>query len=154
MPENARAATPNFDTYPAPSPGSTAAPDRQLPEDPMGARLTETAETIGTAVGKAVNTVRDLPERLEGMKDDMKHRLQVVRRQGGPSAGDKIKDKAEELKDKAGELKERAGEKVGKARQRASRLASENPLAVILAAGIAAFALGVILRLWRSNRGY
>ena len=153
MPENA-SATPNFDTYPAPSPGPAARPDRQLPEDPTGARLTETAETIGTAVGKAVNTVRDLPNRLEEMKDDMKQRLQVVRRQGGPSAGDKIKDKADELKDKAEEWKERAGDKLGEARQRASRMASESPLTAILAAGLAAFAVGVILRLWRSNRGY
>jgi hypothetical protein len=153
MPENARA-TPNFDTYPAPSPGPTARPDRQLPEDPTGARLTETAETIGTAVGKAVNTVRDLPGRLEDMKDDMKHRLQVVRRQGGPSAGDKLKDKADELKDKAGELKQQASDKLGEARQRASRMANESPLTVVLAAGIVAFAVGVILRVWRSNRGY
>lgn len=151
MPNRAgRTEVPNFDTYPAPSPGPEGVPPERQLETELPAsneRLNRTAENVGTAVGTAVNAVRDLPDRLQ----DMKQRLKIVRGAGEPSKADEIKVKA---KEKADELKETAGRKIDEARSRATHLANQYPIQVILAAGAIAFAVGLILRLWRSDRGY
>ena len=127
--------SPNFDTYPAPTPSA----QRALPEGTPGdERLNDTAEQIGSAVGRAVRTVRELPEQLGSLKD----RFTVIRGRGQQAASEK-----------AQELKETANQQMQRTRRRIDHLVSEYPLQVILAAAGAAFVLGVALRVWRSNRG-
>lgn len=127
--------SPNFDTYPAPTPSA----QRALPEGTPGdERLNDAAEQIGSAVGRAVRSVRELPEHL----DALKHRFTVIRGRGREAASEKVQD-----------LKESTNQQVQRARQRIDHLVSEYPLQVIVTAAGAAFLLGIALRVWRSNRG-
>ena len=149
--------TPNFDTYPAPTPAA----ERMLPPgNPGDERLNEAAEQIGATVGRAVRTVKQIPDQLGTLKD----RFTVIRGRGQGAAVDKARelkdlaaDKARELKDAAGEkareLTRTAGEQFQRTRRRIDALVDEYPVQVILGAAGIAFLLGVSLRLWRSNRG-
>ena len=126
--------SPNFDTYPAPAPA-----DRTLPAGhPGDDRLNEAAEQIGSTVGRAVRSVRDLPEQLGGLQD----RLTVIRGRGQRLA-----------EEKAREIKGAAIERMERTRRRIGLLVSEYPLEVIVATAGVAFLLGVSIRMWRSNRG-
>lgn len=112
-------------------------PERELPAgDDMNPRLRNTAESVGTAVGKAVNKVRTLPRRVSEMRD----RFTVIR--GG----------AGEATSSTEDLKDTARQKMYEARSRARFYAHEYPLQFIAAAGAAGFFLGFILRVWRSSR--
>ena len=158
--------TPNFDTYPAPTPSA----ERILPPHTGDDALVETAEQIGATVGKAVRVVKQVPEQLGTLKD----RFTVIRGRGQDVATEKARelkdiagekareltnaagDKARELRDAAAqgarELRRAAGEQLDRARRRADYVVSEYPVQVILGAAGVAFLLGVGLRVWRSNR--
>ena len=149
--------TPNFDTYPAPTPS----PDRTLPPGNTGdARLNEAAEQIGATVGRAVRTVKELPDQLGSLKD----RFTVIRGRGQAATTEKAREltdaateQARELKDaaseRARELRRAAGEQIQKTRRRIAGIVDEYPLQVIAGAAGIAFLLGITLRVWRSNRG-
>src|SRR5512142_2578140 len=66
-------------------------PRRELPEH---SRLNSAAETIGSAVGTAVERARQLPERLQ----DMKARFTVVRGRTQEDARSKAQEMSEDLK--------------------------------------------------------
>ena len=121
---------------------ATSDPERLLPEQGTetyrGAnRITSTAESIGNAVGTAVERVKQLPQRLQ----DMKKRFTVIR--------GRAQDQA---LDKASELKNSAAATARQARNRAERMAHENPLAFIAGAALLGAVLGVALRIWRDSR--
>ena len=127
--------SPNFDTYPAPTPSA----DRLLPEaHARDERLNDAAEQIGSNIGRAIRGVRQLPDQLLSLKE----RFTVIRGRGRRVASEKAQD-----------LKKAAGEQVQRTRRRINGAVNEYPLQVILAAAGVAFLLGVGLRVWRSNRG-
>lgn len=105
--------------------------------------LNEAAESIGSAVGKAVDTVQHLPERLQ----DMKRRFTVIRGRAQRDVG----AKTDELKFKAGEFKDEAALRVSEARSRAERIARQYPLQTILAMAGVGLLLGMALRIWRDH---
>jgi ElaB/YqjD/DUF883 family membrane-anchored ribosome-binding protein len=107
----------------------------EIPGEPSP-RLRETAETVGTAVGNAVNKARDLPRRLS----DMKRRLTVIRGRA-----------REDAATTAEEVRETARQRFQQAQTRVRHYAHEFPVQFILAMGGVAFVLGVFLRVWRSN---
>jgi ElaB/YqjD/DUF883 family membrane-anchored ribosome-binding protein len=149
--------TPNFDTYPAPIPAA----ERTLPPGNAGDdRLNEAAEQIGSTVGRAVRTVKQLPDQLGSLKD----RFTVIQGRSRGAASEKARElkdaagaRARELKDAAGararELKDAAGEQLQRTRRRIDEIVDEYPLQVILGAAAIAFLMGISLRVWRSNRG-
>ncbi len=98
------------------------------------------AERVGDAVGAAVEKVKELPDRLQ----DMKERFTVIRGR----AQEDITNRASELAD---DLKEQAQVTVDRARLRAQRLKRENPLAVIAGAAVLGLVLGIVLRIWRDH---
>ena len=130
-------------------------PERELPAETraVNPQWNRTAEQIGSTVGRAVAKVRQMPQRAERaaqeLTNEVRDRLEVIRRQQGPSATTRLREKAEQTAD---ELKGRARENVQVARNRAQRLARENPIEVIVVTFGAAFILGIALRIWRSNR--
>jgi hypothetical protein len=123
-------------------------PERELPsaETTRNTRLHETAETIGAAVGNAVETAKQLPRRLQRelprRLEDMKKRFTVITGRGKQGASATTT-----------EWKETAQERLSQARNRAQYLADEYPLRVIAGAAVTAFIVGFALRVWRSNRG-
>lgn len=126
-------------------------PERELPADTRASnpQLNGVAEQIGSALGRAVSKVREMPRRGEQLKDELRDRLQTIReRDTGPGIATRVRDKAEQTAD---QLKIRASENVDIARNRAERMARENPVELIAAAFGIAFLVGVGLRIWRSN---
>ena len=134
------------------------------------------AEVVGRGVGTAVAEVRRIPRRLDGLKS----RIHLVSKKAGSSAEGKAaerRDAAEigllELADKASvytsEIGYRAADRLESlrsnawwklealrtlARHRVVRLRQwkpARPLQVVVISASAAFALGVMLRIWRSN---
>jgi ElaB/YqjD/DUF883 family membrane-anchored ribosome-binding protein len=110
------------------------------------------AESVGTSVGKTVNTVNN----------SVKTGLDVVSERT-KEAGEKLAEIAEETRVRAQNLALEAGRRAQdmreaaifrarKARSEARRIANERPIETILAVAGAAFVVGVALRIWRSNR--
>lgn len=120
-------------------------PERELPvesvvvEEPaeLNPRLRDTAESVGTAVGKAVGKVREFPRRVS----EMKERFTVVRGRA-----------QEDAASTAGELKESARQKVDQVRSRVQYYSREYPLQFLAGVGATCFVLGFALRIWRSSR--
>lgn len=111
---------------------------RALGQIPGGASKAQgAAQTVGSAVGRAVNTARDLPRRLSEMKD----RFTVIRGRTQGEAGST-----------AQEVRQTAKQKMDQARSRVQFYANEYPVQFILGVGAACFVVGVFLRVWRSNR--
>ena len=108
----------------------------EIPEKPSP-RLRGTAETVGSAVGKVMNTARDLPRRVA----EMKERFTVIRGRTQENAASTAED-----------LKETAKQKARQAQTRVQHYAHEYPLQFIGAVGAAGVVLGIILRVWRSSR--
>jgi len=176
------APTPNLETWPDSSPHTASAASR-LPgtspkvDEAMGRQMEreqqmhEIAEQIGTALGKAVNGVRGLPDRVRNglhivkgqarehagsatdaaseLAQSMSERISSLRQEASQTAA-QWREKAGQ---RAGELNELAGERIAEARSRAARFTSENPIQMILAFAAASFVIGFGLSLWRSNRG-
>jgi ElaB/YqjD/DUF883 family membrane-anchored ribosome-binding protein len=119
-----------------------------LPEEAEDrSRLESAAESVGSTLGRAVSTVRDLPRRLT-----------VIR--GG--AGQKSSQMAEEASAKLDDLKEQASVKLddlkSQARNRAQLLRErtefyihEYPLQCLGGIFGAAFLTGIALRIWRTR---
>ncbi len=145
----AQAVYPNDETrFPAqPEPGvaepvyrPNAAPVARVRSQQTNLALNNAAETVGEAVGSAVTTVKELPDRLQ----EMKERFTVIR---GRAQQD-LKTKAADLAD---DLKEQAKRTAGEARTRAQRMSRQQPVAVILGAAAVGMVLGIILRIWRDH---
>jgi ElaB/YqjD/DUF883 family membrane-anchored ribosome-binding protein len=138
---------PNFDTYPGGRPTGRASLPPADGEAERERRLNGAAESVGNWVGKAVNRARELPERLESVRD----RFTVVAgRQRDAAAG-----RASEWKDRAqrrgDELRQSAEQQLLRARLRAEQVTREYPLQVIAACAALGIVAGITLRLWRSR---
>jgi ElaB/YqjD/DUF883 family membrane-anchored ribosome-binding protein len=116
----------------------------------------------GRARESAASTVDALRHEAQTRVDELRHTAEIRLRSARAVAADKIEDLRESPASRiagvraaaAGrleDLRERAAEAGERARRRAVRVADEEPLKVILVAGVAAFAAGVALRLWRSS---
>ncbi len=108
----------------------------EIPGEPSR-RLRGTAETVGSVIGRAINTARDLPRRVA----EMRERFTVIRGRTQQNAAST-----------AEELKETARQKARVAQTRAQHYAHEYPLQFIGAVGASCVVLGMILRVWRSSR--
>ncbi len=132
---------PEFDTYPSP----------ESQEDAGGSSPQSAAEQLGSTVGRAMRVARELPQRVDQMRVDLRHRMTVIR--GGASSS--LANKASELKEAAQQKledgKQRAVELARQARERAARITDERPLQVLLGIFAAGFIAGVAFRL-RRNR--
>jgi len=102
--------------------------------------LSTAAERVGIMVGTALERVKELPDRLQVMKQ----RFTVIR--GRKQA--ELSNRASEL---AGDVKDKAQRTVSNARSRAERLAHEEPMKFIAGAAAIGLVLGTALRLWRDH---
>ena len=146
-PLRSSADVPEFDTYPAGV--ARIEPERELP--PAGnPRLERNATKIGSTLGETVATVRELPKRFKEMPERMNE------------LGEQVKERAHELREDARQAMEEIGgkmrQKLGQVRERAAampgqakEISRQKPFHVIAGAAIAAFCIGVGLRIWRSS---
>lgn len=161
-------AEPGASRLPGTPPKVDEARGRQMEREQQ---MHEVAEQIGTALGKAVNGVRGIPDRVrKGL-----HLVKGQARERAESATDAASDLAQSMTERisslrqdaaqtaaqwktkagqrAGEFNERAGEQIAEARDRVARAADRNPIQMILGFAAASFVIGFGWRLWRSNRG-
>ncbi len=112
----------------------------ELPKALPQSKIHAAAERVGDTLGGAVGKVKELPARLQEMKD----RFTVIR---GRAQRD-LSNRAEEIAD---DLKQQAQLTVTRARTRAERIRREKPVAVILGAAAFGLVLGIALRIWRDH---
>jgi ElaB/YqjD/DUF883 family membrane-anchored ribosome-binding protein len=107
------------------------------PELTPGSPLRGTAQSVGTAFGKAVAKARGVPSRMA----ELRQRFTVIR-------GKAREDTASAAQD----IRQNARQKLTSVRTRAQYYAHEHPLEFIVAAGGVGVVLGFALRIWRSSR--
>lgn len=117
---------PDFDTYPADPPKPEALPSRTidsnmpLPRGQSNTALEQTARQVGTAVGKAVVTIRKTQERLKDVAsqtgDAAASRLSDVKTRAQETAN-RVSNIGETVKNKAQEWTETATAKAEELRQ-------------------------------------
>src|SRR5688572_29620921 len=133
---------PAYDTYPAPE-GTAAAANLEAPSggaayDPRRRRsMTDAGNQIAGTIERARHLARELPQRM----DDVRQRVDMIRGRVGEQSAQQF--------DRARMFAGRAWHDV---RFRADRMRRERPLQVLAGAAIAAFAVGAMLRIWRSRR--
>lgn len=161
----------NFDTYPAEPPQSGNVYRRE-----SETALEQRARQVGSAMGKAVATVRKAQDnvrniasasseagasltetakdkaklavaRISGLADSAKSKAQ----EWGETAANQADQLRQTTQEKAAELRSQIKNGYFRARIRANQVARDYPLHVVLAAGIVGFAIGVGLRIWRAN---
>lgn len=163
-------------------------PERELPEHatpsaighipgtPANPRLNSAAESVGSALGTAVSSVRGIPNKLQ----DAKARFTVIRGRQAQDVQDAAEQTVNRIRDAGAELTEQARERLAdvksqaqqrlgevrdaaiqrvddarqsllQARDRADHLAHEYPLHVIAGAAAFGMLLGFGLRIWRDH---
>ncbi|HKD85040.1 MAG TPA: hypothetical protein VKB58_09855 [Terriglobales bacterium] len=152
------------------------------PATTVNPSLNRSAEAVGRGLGSAVAGVRRLPQQLRSrihlVGENAASKFAELRGAAETKAAN-LRDAAEvgllELADKAAAYTSAAGTRRGSRMQRLRRVAMcrvdslryearrgvaaltawqpEDPLRVLLVGASAGFALGVILRAWRGNRG-
>jgi len=109
----------------------------------------QSAAQVGSALGQAVTRMLEVPRRAQKAKQqirsEVRDRVQVILDHAQPQ---RLQEEAGRI---ANELRSRAKENAHIVRNRAERLVRERPLEMVAAAFVAAFILGVSLRIWRSN---
>ncbi len=117
-------------------------------------RLNSAAETVGSALGTAVSSVRHLPSSLQ----EAKSRFTVIRgrkksdvKEAADEAIERIREAGAEVKEQAREGLEQARHGLEHAQARAERLAHTYPLHVMAGAAAFGLLLGIGLRIWRDH---
>lgn len=133
---------PAYDTYPAPE-GTAAAADLEAPGEGAGyspyrrRTMRETTGQLSQTIERARTIARELPDRMSNVRE----RFQMIRGRLGEESSRQF-DRARVYADQAWH----------NARLRTDRLRRERPMQVLAGAAIGAFAVGVLLRIWRSRR--
>lgn len=132
---------PAYDTYPAPE-GTAAAANLESPGE--GAGYNPRRRSLADAGGQLADTV----DRARELARELPQRMEVVRQRFDHLRG-RLGEESERQFDRAKIYADRAWQDT---RVRAERMRQERPLQVLAAGAIAAFAVGAMLRMWRSRR--
>lgn len=143
--------------------GAIPAPDRpviiEISKNPLNRR----AAQVGAIAGQAVALLRDIRSRLQepgqprndrlselGAKARAKTltRINGLRRQ----AASRAETWRHAAREKTAQLRRQAQTRYERTRARATQIAHDDPLRVVVAAGVTGFLLGIALRTWRANR--
>ncbi len=113
---------------------------------------------VGSALGAVVNRTKDFGGNVQDRMSELKKKFRVI---SGRRSSD-LKDRATDLKGRAAQLSDetqrRASELAQRAKQearhweaRARGYAQDSPFRFVGIAAAAGFAIGFLLRLWRTN---
>lgn len=103
-------------------------------------RYAETAESLGTAIGSAVDSVRRIPEMAQEGAEELRKKFEVIRGRA-----------MENAKARTSHLVHQAQQTAGSAKDLTEQLAQESPLQFIAGAAIAGAFVGLVLGLWRNH---
>ena len=133
-------------------PGTTPAFDeaqaRRMSADPAHLLPEETATKPESKMEMIGNSVKSGLETVTEKSKEVGEKLSEV----AAETRDRAKDLALEAGRRAQDLREAAIYRAQQARREARRFTNERPMHAILAIGGAAFVVGLVLRIWRSNR--
>lgn len=136
----------------SPLPGTTPAFDearaRQMSADPSHLLPEEGVERSGSKMEVISNSVKSGLGTVAERSKEVGEKLSEV----AEETRDRAKDLALEAGRMAQDLREATIYRAQQARREARRFANERPIHAILAVGGAAFLVGLLLRIWRSNR--
>ena len=158
---------PTYDTYPGEPLRAVDWKGRQERWREFGTqnpRLNETAEKIGSAVGDVVNRAQEARRRFESAKQDVRERseskVEGIRRRAQErwsNATETVQQRLEAWKQtalaSADDARQVITSRGREFRTKARGYVDENPYHVILGIAGAAFAIGLTIRIWRSQRG-
>lgn len=145
----------SFDTYPS-GPELSDNPNRLLPEQTESSPLEEYGAQLGSAAGQAVlalrraqKKVRDIAtEKTATVTDIASGRMQQVR----DEAATRGEEWGNTLRERARELQRQARNAIYRARLRAREIEKQDPLHVVIGAGVVGVVIGAGLRIWRASR--
>ncbi len=140
---------------------SSATPELPPAERDANTRLKQAAAQTGHAAGRTVASVREIPRRMQeqltgdtetGKVEEIKNRLSDAADQARQSVAETYDKTKQQAAETYRQTQVRAAELVDRARIHSRRIVDEYPLHIIAAAAMVGFALGVVLRIWRSSR--
>jgi ElaB/YqjD/DUF883 family membrane-anchored ribosome-binding protein len=122
-------------------------PVHLLPEEEDRSRLESAAESVGSTLGRAVSTVRDIPRRLTVIRGGAGQKSSQLAEQTSA----KIDDLKEQASVKLDDLKSQARNRAQLLRERTQFYIHEYPLQCLGGIFGAAFLTGIALRIWRTR---
>lgn len=146
---------PSFDTYPS-GPELTDDPNRLLPEETESSPLEQYGAQLGSAAGQAVLALRraqrkvlDIAgEKTATVTNIASARMQEVREE----AATRGEQWSITLRERASEWRRQARNAIYRARLRAREVKKQDPVYVVIGAGLLGAAIGAGLRIWRASR--
>jgi ElaB/YqjD/DUF883 family membrane-anchored ribosome-binding protein len=144
-----------FPAYPEPGAGPPADEPRYHPNMAPTARAhsrsslatNPLSERVGEAMGNALESMKNIPDRLQ----DMKERFTIIRGRAQEDLAAKASEVAEDVKERASDARNRAEQMARDMRTRTELYASQDPLGFIARAAVVGVVLGIALRIWRDH---
>jgi hypothetical protein len=145
----------SFDTYPS-GPELANDPNRLLPEETESSPMEHYGAQLGSAAGQAVVALRRAQRKVLDMAGEKKAtvtdiasaRMQQIKHE----AATRGEQWSNTLRERANELRRQATNAIYRARLRAREIKKQDPVHVVVGAGILGVVIGAGLRIWRASR--
>jgi hypothetical protein len=145
----------SFDTYPS-EPELAEDPNRLLPEQVESSPLEEYGAQLGSAAGQAVLALRRAQQKVRDIASEKKATVTDIASARMQQIRDEAAIRGEQwgniLRERASELRRQARNGIYRARLRAREIEKQNPVYVVIGAGVLGVVIGASLRIWRANR--
>lgn len=145
----------SFDTYPS-GPELAGDPNRLLPEEAESTPLEQYGAQLGSAAGQAVLALRRAQRKVMDIAGEKKATVTDIANARMRQIKDEAATHGEQwttiLRQRARELQRLARNAAYRARLRAREIERQNPVHVVVGAGIVGLVIGAGLRIWRARR--
>jgi hypothetical protein len=145
----------SFDTYPS-GPELADDPNRLLPEQAESSPLEEYGAQLGSAAGQAVLALRRAQKKVRDIASEKKATVTYIASARMREIRDEAATRKEQwsitLREHASEWRRQARNALYRARLRAREVKKQDPVHVVIGAGIVGMVIGAGLRIWRASR--
>lgn len=145
----------SFDTYPS-GPELADDPNRLLPEKTESSQLEHYGAQLGSAAGQAVVALRRAQQKVLDIAAEKKATVTSIASARMQEIRDEASTRGEEwsitLRERASEWRRQARNAIYRARLRAREVEKQDPVHIVIGAGIAGVVIGAGLRIWRASR--
>lgn len=145
----------SFDTYPS-GPELGGDPNRLLPEETESSPMEHYGAQLGSAAGQAVVALRRAQQKVLDITAEKKATVTNIASARIQEIRDEAANRGEEwsiaLRERASEWRRQARNAIYRARLRAREVKKQDPVHVVVGAGILGVVIGAGLRIWRSSR--
>jgi hypothetical protein len=141
----------SFDTYPS-GPELTDDPNRLLPEEAESSPLEQYGAQLGSAAGQAVLALRRAQKKVLDIADEKRATVTDIASARLQQVQDQAAARGQQWRERATEWRRQAKNAVYRARLRAREVKKQDPVYVVLGAGVLGVVIGAGLRIWRASR--